>query len=193
MPRFRKPSADAVRAFLAAQARSAFAYPGVGATATAPPAGYTVDRTRAPIGSGEATFRAARAALARWDHFKLGWVEAAPPGVPLAVGECVAVLAHVMGFWWLNACRIVYLVDEAGEGVSRFGFAYGTLPGHAESGEERFLVEWNRASGVVSYDIVAFSRPNHPLARLGYPLTRRTQKRFARDSVAAMKRAVGTA
>jgi uncharacterized protein (UPF0548 family) len=42
----------------------------------------------------------------------------------------------------------------------------------------------------VWYDIRAFSRPRHVLARLGYPLTRRTQKRFARDSVAAMGNAV---
>jgi uncharacterized protein (UPF0548 family) len=94
--------------------------------------------------------------------------------------------------WWLNACRIVYAVDEMGP-VCRFGFAYGTLPGHAESGEERFLVEWDRADDDVWYDIIAFSRPNHLLARLGYPLTRRTQKRFARDSAAAMRKAVGTA
>ncbi|HEY1186255.1 MAG TPA: DUF1990 domain-containing protein [Gemmata sp.] len=192
MPRLRKPSLGAVREFLAAQSALEFAYPGVGATATEPPARYVVDRTRAKIGEGEGAFRAAKGALARWDHFKLGWVEPAPPGVPIAVGRCVAVLAHVMGLWWVNACRIVYTVDETGAGgaVSRFGFAYGTLPGHAESGEERFLVEF-APDGSVSYDITAFSRPNHPLARLGYPFTRRTQKRFARDSVAAMTRAVG--
>ena len=39
----------------------------------------------------------------------------------------------LLGLWWLNACRIVYVVDEAGP-VTRFGFAYGTLPGHAGSG-----------------------------------------------------------
>ena len=73
---------------------------------------------------------------------------------------------------------------------ARFGFAYGTLPGHVESGEERFLVEWDRESNRVSYDIVAFSKPNHWLTRLGYPLVRRTQKRFGRESAAAMFRAV---
>ena len=72
-----------------------------------------------------------------------------------------------------------------------FGFAYGTLPDHAESGEEKFIVEWNEADDAVCYDILAFSRPNHFLARLGYPLIRRLQKRFAQDSAAAMKRGVG--
>jgi uncharacterized protein (UPF0548 family) len=101
----------------------------------------------------------------------------------------VAVVARVLGVWWVNACRVVYAVDEAGP-VCRFGFAYGTLPGHAESGEERFQVEWDRSDDAVYYDILAFSRPRHLLARLGYPLTRRTQRRFARDSAAAMLRAV---
>lgn len=192
MPDLRKPSPDVVRRFLAAQAPLAFTYPGVGATAAEPPPGYVVDRTRAKVGEGESAFRAARAALARWEHFRLGWVEAAPPDVPLKVGACVAVLARVVGLWWVNACRIVYTVDEPGP-VPRFGFAYGTLPGHAESGEERFLVEWDRSDGSVWYDVLAFSRPRHPLARLGYPATRRTQQRFARDSVSAMRCAVARA
>jgi uncharacterized protein (UPF0548 family) len=80
-------------------------------------------------------------------------------------------------------------VDETGP-VSRFGFAYGTLPDHAGTGEERFLIEWNREDNSVWYDILAFSRPNHFLTRLGYPLVRRTQKRFGRESAAAMQCAV---
>jgi hypothetical protein len=67
----------------------------------------------------------------------------------------------------------------------------GTLPGHAESGEERFTVEWREADGAVWYDILAFSRPRQLLARLGYPFARRLQRRFARDSAAAMRRPVG--
>src|SRR5262249_20824062 len=68
--------------------------------------------------------------------------------------------------------------------VQRYGFAYGTLPEHAESGEERFTVEWHEADDAVWYDILAFSRPHQLLVRLGYPLARRLQKRFARDSAA---------
>ena len=83
----------------------------------------------------------------------------------------------------------VYVVDES-EPNCKFGFAYGTLPGHVESGEERFLIEWNRADNSVWYDILAFSKPNHFLTRLGYPVVRRMQKRFARDSAAAMLNAV---
>jgi uncharacterized protein (UPF0548 family) len=84
----------------------------------------------------------------------------------------------------------VYVVDEPGP-IRRCGFAYGTLPDHAESGEERFLIEWDQASGEVWYDILAFSRPHLLLARLGYPFVRRVQERFAKASAAAMRRAVG--
>ena len=104
-------------------------------------------------------------------------------------GEVVAVIAHKIGLWWLNACRIVYVVDEPGP-IRRFGFAYGTLPDHAGTGEERFLVEWDRASGEVWYDILAFSRPHQILTRLGYSYMRRVQEQFGKESAAAMVRAV---
>ena len=101
----------------------------------------------------------------------------------------MAVMGRAIGMWWLNACRVVYVVDESGP-ISKFGFAYGTLPGHVESGEERFLVEWDRGGDGVWYDILAFSRPNRFSARLGYPVVRRLQKRFGRNSAASMLRAV---
>jgi len=184
----RKPSAEALGRFLARQAALPFSYSAVGTTV--PPAGYAVDHTRIELGEGKAVFQAAKAALQRWRQFSLGWVEAWPPDTPIEPGQAVAVLAHAFGLWWINACRIVYVVDEPGT-VSKYGFAYGTLPDHVESGEERFLVEWDRNENRVSYDILAFSRPNKLLARLCKPAVRRLQKRFARDSAAAMLRAVG--
>ena len=70
--------------------------------------------------------------------------------------------------------------------MKRFGFGYRTLPGHAECGEERFSVEWNREDGCVYCDVFAFSRPKHPLTWLGYPFARALQRRFARDSKRVM-------
>lgn len=181
----RKPSVEAIRPFLAAQAKLPFTYSAVGATAETPPAGFVVDHTRIKLGEGEPVFRSAIAAMRRWEQFRLGWVEAWSPDTPIQSGEVVAVMGRAIGLWWLNPCRIVYVVDESGP-ISKFGFAYGTLPGHVESGEERFLIEWDRGNNGVWYDILAFSRPNHFLTRLGYPVVRRLQKRFGRDSAASM-------
>ena len=88
----------------------------------------------------------------------------------------------------MNACRIVYVIDEQGSS-ERYGFAYGTLPDHMERGEERFTVEFDTDDQTVWYDLYAFSRPTM-LARLAYPFARALQKRFASDSKAAMQRAV---
>jgi uncharacterized protein (UPF0548 family) len=189
MPTLRKPSAERLRDFLGAQSKLDLTYSAVGATAAVPPGGYVVDRTRIRLGESARTFVAAKAALERWQQFRLGWVESWPPDTPIQTGQVVAVMARLFGLWWLNACRIVYVVNEKGP-VQRYGFAYGTLPEHAESGEERFTVEWHEEDAAVWYDIVAFSRPQQLLARLGYPFARWLQKRFARDSAAAMLRAV---
>jgi len=187
----RKPSPEVVQRFLASQAKFTFTYSAVGATAKTPPAGFAVDHTRARLGEGQEVFRSASAALRRWEQFRLGWVEPGSPDVPLRPGEVVAIMGKAIGMWWLNACRIVYVVDDESGPVCRFGFAYGTLPGHAESGEERFLIEWNQSENSVWYDILAFSRPNRFLARLAYPVVRRLQKRFARDSATGMQQIVG--
>jgi uncharacterized protein (UPF0548 family) len=149
MIRFRRPPASAIQAFLHAQAKLGLSYSAVGATAGTPPTGYNVDRARVRLGEGDEVFRAAKSALCRWEHFRLGWCEAWPAETPIKEGEAVAVLARSMGLWWLNAARIIYVVDKE----ASFGFAYGTLPGHAETGEERFLVEWDQKEGGVWYDI----------------------------------------
>jgi uncharacterized protein (UPF0548 family) len=183
-----RPSERTVRRFLASQRERELSYPNVGASRATPPATFTVDHNRVRLGAGRDTFKRAAAALRRWQMFQLGWVELCWPSAPIAAGTDVAVLVRVWGVWSLNACRIVYVIDDVTP-VRRYGFAYGTLPGHAESGEERFSIERDETDDSVWYDILAFSRPRHPLARLGYPLTRRLQKRFARDSMAAMRRA----
>jgi len=186
----RKPSEEFVRQFIASQQDLAFSYSEVGATRSeAPPAKYTVDHNGIKLGQGQETYQRAISALGSWQQFELGWVTLVPPGQPLKVGTTVAVQAKTFGCWSLNATRVVYVIDEKDSKKARFGFAYGTLPDHVERGEERFTVEW-RADDSVWYDIYAFSRPKHPLVQLGFPITRRLQKRFVRDSLAVMKAAV---
>ena len=188
-----EPSEERILEFLRAQRGAPFSYEEVGASreGAKEPAGYAVDHNRARLGGGEGMFGRAVAALRAWKMLDVGWIRILPPGAPIEVGTTVAVLARHHGLRSLNACRIVYLVDEDDGDARRYGFAYGTLPEHSERGEERFTVEWHRDDNSVHYDLYAFSRPNHLLAKIGHPLARRLQRRFARDSLRAMIRAVG--
>jgi uncharacterized protein (UPF0548 family) len=153
------------------------------------PAGYNVDHHRILLGRGETTWQRAVEAIRAWRMFNMPWVNLHASSAPIQVGTDVAVSVHHFGFYSLNACRIVYIVDDD-DPMKRFGFAYGTLVEHAESGEERFTVEWNRDDERVWYDILAFSRPRQMFARLGYPLSRSLQKKFANGSKLAMLQSV---
>ena len=176
----RRPTTTAIARYLDEQRARPFTYDAVGATRDRnAPAGFAIDHNTQLL---PGTLDAAKRAIRAWAMFPAPWT-AIVPHAPIAAGEVVAVLVRA-GVWWLNAARIVYVIDEP----TRFGFAYGTLPGHAECGEERFLVEQRDDS--VYYDLYAFSRPRHLAARLGAPVTRALQKRFARDSMAAMARSL---
>ncbi len=180
----RQPSSETVLRFLESQRALNFSYSEVGATRTAPPRGFTLDHNRIRLGEGQDIFKSSSAALSKWRHFELGWLSVVPQGSPLKTGTTVAVQAHTFGIWSLNACRIVYTIDEDGP-VQRFGFAYGTLPDHAERGEERFMIE-RLEDDSVWYDIYAFSQPQKAVVKLGLLLARRLQKRFAKESLGVM-------
>lgn len=184
----RQPSEEDIRQFISSQQDLPFSYSQVGNTQSQPPAGFNVDHNRTKLGDGEETYQRAVSALQSWKQFDLGWVTIVPSGKLLEVGTTVAVQAKVFGFWSLNAARIVYVIDERQDQNARFGFAYGTLPDHVECGEERFTIEW-QTDDSVWYDIYAFSRPQHPLVKLGFPIARRLQKRFVKDSLASMVKA----
>lgn len=184
-----KPSEERVRQFLSSQHDHPFSYSEVGATREKPPAGYAVDHNRIKLGNGRETFDRAIAALRDWRQFDLGWVRIVLAGTPIKVGAVVAILTQHFGFWSLNACRVVYLINEEGP-VKKFGFAYGTLASHVERGEERFTIEWHAEDDSVWYDILAFSRPNKLLIKIGLPYARMLQRRFARDSLRVMSQAV---
>ena len=178
-----EPNAQDVAKFISSQRNLQYTYAEVGATNTTPPsAGYTIDHNRIELGHGEATYQHAVDALKNWRQFELGWVTIVPRGVAIEVGATVAIKARAYGTWSLSASRVVYVIDEA----RRFGFAYGTLPDHVETGEERFLIEW-LPDDSVWYDILAFSHPRHALVRLSAPLARLLQKRFARESLSILK------
>ncbi len=163
----RRPSEQAVRDFLADMHGRDFSYVGVGATrelglreSPKPPRGYVLDRNRVRLGYGDEVFARARAALMRWEMFRVGWAELLWPDASIARGTTVGVLVHLPGVWSLCAARIVYTVEQLGHALEleRYGFAYGTLPGHVARGEERFSVERSRDDGGVWYEMLAYSR-----------------------------------
>lgn len=184
-----KPDEVFIRQFLEEQKDAPYSYAEVGASRTSAPDGYNVDHNRIFLGEGRPIFEQAIEALKNWKMFEMSWIELCWPDAPIEVGAVVGVLARHLGFWSLNACRIVYVLDEKGE-VERYGFAYGTLPAHGERGEERFSVEYNQRDEKVWYDLYAFSKPKHVLAKAGYPVSRSLQKRFAGESKRAMLKAV---
>jgi uncharacterized protein (UPF0548 family) len=177
----RKPSRRVVIDFLEIQRSFELTYAEVGCTRDASVTGFNCDQYRVRLGHGEAVFAAACEAIRGWCMFPASWTEVIHEH-GLRAHETIAVLIKVSGLWWLNSTRIVYVVDHC---ARQFGFAYGTLPGHVECGEERFLVEWDDEDAVW-YDLRAVSRPRHWTTKWGYLFARWQQRRFARDSQQAM-------
>jgi uncharacterized protein (UPF0548 family) len=143
-------------------------YSQVGATATTLPPDYHHVQKSAVIGRGRQRFEDAAAAGMRWGMLRGAGVRVTATTEIAAVGSDVIVhLGPVQA-----PCRVVYVVDEP----DRRGFAYGTLPGHAESGEELFLVRYDPATENVFADVTAFSRHAMWWSRLASPFTSLVQR-----------------
>lgn len=148
-------------------------YAEVGRTAGALPAGYHHLTHCAPIGHGQQLFTDAGDAVLQWQVQIRAGLEVSASS-PSAIPGAVLILGMGIGPLRLGApCRVVYVVDEP----RRRGFAYGTLAGHPESGEEAFMVE-HHGDGTVSFAITAFSRPSTWLAKIAGPLGRIVQDRM---------------
>ena len=156
--------ADPLARFAAAQ----LTYPEVGASLGEPlPPGYDHLRREATVGRGRPAFDAAADALLGWHlHRRAGFRVVSSAGTA-AVGGVVVLRVGPLTV----PCRVVSTVAED----SRRGFAYGTLPGHPERGEEAFVVSLTPA-GEVRFAVRAFSRPATLLARAGGPVTRLVQR-----------------
>ena len=179
------PRAEETAQWLSGQEQAACTYSPHGGTRTTESIpGYIRDRYEIQIGTGKECFERARAAVRDWVMFDLGWTRMLVAPRPPREGALAAVAIR-FGLWWVNSCRIVYVEDQP----TCYAFAYGTLPGHVEAGEERFSAEL-RADGGVWFAIDAFSRPRHPLTWLGYPLVRRLQRRFGRLACERIRREV---
>ncbi|HEV3150277.1 MAG TPA: DUF1990 domain-containing protein [Acidobacteriaceae bacterium] len=188
---FRRPTAQRIDRFRQMATRETFSYPEVGATLKGEiPERYNLDHNRVRLGEGAVTFERASAALCEWKMFDIGWVELLHPRGPAGAGQTVLVLARTCGLYSLSASRVIGMIEDESGHVRRRGFSYGTLQHHVERGEERFSIEHDLKDDSVWYDILAFSVPQHPFARIAHPLSRAAQRRFAGDSKAAMLRAI---
>lgn len=156
----------------------AFTYPDVGATAGELPMGYHHVRASGQIGSGRARFDEAADAVLRWGMQRGVGMKVEATTVTAATGADM--LGHLGPV--SVPCRVVYVIDEP----DRRGFAYGTLPGHPESGEELFSVRYDPATDAVHAEISAFSRPALWWSRLGAPVARMAQRLIGRRYLRAV-------
>ncbi|KUI31269.1 hypothetical protein AU196_18255 [Mycobacterium sp. IS-1742] len=138
-------------------------YPEVGATAGPMPPGYHHVRRSTVIGSGRVRFEEAADAVMRWGMLRGAGLRVRATTEVAEVGSEV-----IVGLGPVTVpCRVVYVIDEP----DRRGFAYGTLPGHAETGEELFAVRFDSATGRVYAEVAAFSRHGTWWSRLAGPVT----------------------
>ena len=192
MIRLRRPSKKEIGDQLGRSGQR-LSYPEVGATANLPSletlsVNYDVDRSQFALGTGRDLFERARSSLLEWRHFDIPWLELHGATAQASSGQVVATLTRASGLWFLNPCRVVY-TEGASHPSTEAAFAYGTLSGHVECGEERFTVRFDPVTGEVTYEILAFSRPAILLSKLAYRWVRRVQRRFVASSAEALSRA----
>jgi uncharacterized protein (UPF0548 family) len=154
-------------------------YSAVGASAnssvaSSPPDGYRGLERTARTGTGAAHFSTAAEAVLAWGVQRNSGFGIRGSQV-VAEGSSVTLLIPFGPFRVPAAARVVYVVQEP----RTVGFAYGTLPGHPENGEEAFIVE-HRDDDSVWIVIRAFSRPANPLWWLVSPVLRLAQEFYTR-------------
>ncbi|OBK27974.1 hypothetical protein A5634_21765 [Mycobacterium asiaticum] len=159
---------------LKALADQQLTYDEVGATAAAQlPSGYGHMSASAQIGTGRERFEQAADAVMHWGMQRGAGLRVTASSETVAVSTVVVV--KMLGV--LRApCRVVYVLDEP----DVRGFAYGTLPGHPESGEERFAVRYDPNTSAVYAEVSAFSRPATWWSRLGGPFVAVAQRVIAK-------------
>jgi uncharacterized protein (UPF0548 family) len=170
-------------ALLAAAQKASLTYSDVGASRDAQmPSGYHHVRRRERIGKAS-SFDRAVAGLSTWAVQEGAGLRVFPSD-PVEPDATIIAVTTIGPVRVLVPCRIVAVFKDS----DSFGLAYGTLPGHPESGEESFVVE--RRGGATFFTVSAFSKPVDPLARLAGPLGRVVQRSITRRYVNALRRYV---
>ena len=146
------------------------------------PPGYHHVRMEERIGDADA-FERAVTGLRTWAAHDGAGLRVYPKD-PVAPDATVVAVTSIGPMRIAAPCRIVAVFKEP----NAFGFSYGTLPGHPESGEESFVLE--RRSDATYFMVRAFSRPVDPLARLSGPIGRAVQRSVTRRYLSALGRFV---
>lgn len=179
----RKPSEDALARLVNSEDGRELSYPEHGATQGTMPAGYHHDEWQAELGAFRPDeFDRLAGALNNWLVQRRSGITVFPDE-PVRPGLTFVLWFRLPGGYVTATGRVVYVTNEP----DRRGFGYGTLPGHPECGEEAFHLV--REGSQLVFKVRAFSRPRHPLARAGAPVSRALQVRMNRAYLSAMREA----
>jgi uncharacterized protein (UPF0548 family) len=178
-----RPDSHRLQAVLESLCDQPLTYHEAGATAwpTLPP-GYHHEHVTIKVGFGDDVWTRAKEGVRRWEAHRFARATITPEDACLNAGANVVVTLRIGPAFVIAPCRIVYVTDEE----DRFGFAYGTLPGHPEQGEEAFHAS-RSDDQAIWFEIIAFSRPATALSRLGDPLARAIQSRVTRHYLEGMR------
>lgn len=157
-------------------------YPEVGESlSSATPAGYRHAEQCVRVGKGRETFELAADAVMTWQVHRGAGLTVLASSERVETGA-VAVVRLTIGPVKIDgANRVVAVIDEP----DRRGFAYGTLDGHPEKGEQAFFVEID-AEDSVTFTVRSFTRRASLLARIGGPLNARIQDQIAERYLMAL-------
>jgi uncharacterized protein (UPF0548 family) len=185
--RFVRPSDSAAMARLLEDLENTEpTYGDIGAIlASKKPEGFHHDHYDSLIGQGADAFQRAVTGLKKWKAHRLPGMRVFPEDQVIRTGATVVVTLGTPVASIAAPCRVVGVID----GQTRWGFAYGTLPGHPEQGEESFAVSMSPDDNV-HFEIEAFSRPGDPLVHLSGPIGRGIQRGATGAYLRALKRFV---
>ena len=187
MLRLQEPTAEDLDHLLTVAEDDDFTYSDLGSThAGFLPPGYSHDRCSLVLGP-DTCFDAAVSGLKHWAAHKHTGARVFPDA-PLTSGATHIIVRRVGPLWVLAPVRLVFVADRPYQ-PDRFSFAYGTLPGHPEQGEQCFTVQ-KKFGGEVEFEIVAFYRPGELLAKAAGRVTTSLQHTFTRRYLEGLRNQV---
>jgi len=158
-------------------------YAPVGGTRTGEtPPGFRGLEIRGRVGTGPEAYARAVDALLHWRVQQTAGIRLEASAARVEVGAVSIARLGVGAAALVAPCRVVWL----DEGPARTAFAYGTLTGHPETGEEAFVVTLSD-DGAVWFTVSAYSRGGTWYTRAGGSVVRALQRVTAGRYVARLK------